>query len=228
MIDWFNEKISAKLTVPEPQNCLPGRDEPLTLTGVHAVLKTRYLPPFPVNQVSVYLGMGCFWGAERALWSIPGVYSTAVGYGGGTTPNPTYEEVCSGNTGHTELVRVIFDPSTVVLSHVLEVFWQSHDPTQGMRQGNDVGTQYRSFLGLGMELDNSKSALLWEQLTDSKAAYQAALDKNGLGKITTELSDATTFYYAEEYHQQYLQKNPNGYCGLKGTGVSFSEQCAEQ
>jgi peptide-methionine (S)-S-oxide reductase len=179
----------------------------------HAVLGTPLQPPFPEGTEQLVVGMGCFWGAERVFWQADGVYTTAVGYAGGYTPNPTYEEVCSGRTGHTEAVLVVFDPAVVPLDGVLRLFWEGHDPTQGARQGNDVGTQYRS-------------AVYWandeqrEAVEASRAMYQAELARAGYGEITTELTAAGPFYYAEDYHQQYLAKNPNGYCGLGGTGVA--------
>ena len=173
----------------------------------------RIVPPFPQGLETAVFGMGCFWGAERKFWQTPGVYSTAVGYAGGLTPNPTYREVCSGMTGHTEAVLVVFDPKTTTYEALLKVFWENHDPTQGMRQGNDVGTQYRSAIyTFNPEQQRSAEA--------SRAAYQERLDAARYGPITTEILDAPTFYYAEDYHQQYLEKNPDGYCGIGGTGVS--------
>jgi peptide-methionine (S)-S-oxide reductase len=179
----------------------------------HLVLGTPMLPPFPDGLESVVVGLGCFWGAERKFWQVKGVYSTAVGYAGGFTPNPTYEEVCSGLTGHTEAVLVVFDPAVVSLDELLKVFWESHDPTQGMRQGNDAGTQYRSAIYIGSDAQ-------LEAARASRDAYQARLSAAGYGPITTEIAPAGEFYYAEDYHQQYLAKNPNGYCGLGGTGVT--------
>lgn len=202
-----------KLRLPTPDEALPGRAEPMSVPSRHVVLGTPLEPPFPAGLARAVFGLGCFWGAERAFWQVPGVYTTAVGYAGGLTPNPTYEEVCSGRTGHAEVVLVVFDPGAVDYETLLRVFWESHDPTQGMRQGHDVGTQYRS-------------AIYWFDETQrglaeaSRAAYQAALHAAGLGSITTEIREAPAFYYAEAYHQQYLAKNPGGYCGLGGTGVA--------
>ena len=196
-----------------PETALPGRQEPILSPGTHAVLGTPMAPPFPEGMERLVLGMGCFWGAERMFWQAPGVHTTAVGYAGGYTPNPTYEETCSGRTGHTEVVLVVYDPARTGAEEMMRIFWEGHDPTQGMRQGNDVGTQYRS-------------ALYWENehqraLAEStRAAYEPMLVERGFGPITTELGAAGPFYYAEEYHQQYLAKNPNGYCGIGGTGVS--------
>lgn len=212
-MDWFNTRLAKKLKVPSANEALPGRDQAIAISGVHTVLGSSMNPPFPEGYETLFLGMGCFWGAERKFWNLPGIYTTAVGYGGGLTTNPTYEEVCSGMTGHTELVLVVFDPGKVELSDVLRTFWESHDPTQGMRQGNDVGTQYRSFIGY----TNSALAAVIDQ---SREQYQASLSEAGMGEITTEIVANPSFYYAEEYHQQYLDKNPNGYCGLAGTGVS--------
>lgn len=214
-MDWFNQRLAQRLKVPEPAACLPGREEPYIPPSSHGVLGSQLCSPFPDGMQVLQLGMGCFWGAERAFWSLPGVYTTAVGYGGGTTPNPTYEEVCSGQTGHTELVLVVFDPEQLSLRKVLQCFWESHDPTQGMRQGNDVGTQYRSFLG-------APDTALHGVLQESKEAYQQCLQRvHAEAEVTTEIAMDKTFYYAEDYHQQYLHKNPNGYCGLGGTGVAF-------
>ena len=192
---------------------LPGRDERMVVPDRHEVLGTPLEPPFPEGLEQAVVGMGCFWGAERLFWQLPGVYTTAVGYAGGFTANPTYQETCTGQTGHTEAVLVVFDPAQVSYDEILRTFWEGHDPTQGHRQGNDVGTQYRS-------------ALYWttpaqrEAALASRDAYQARLAAAGYGEITTELGTAPTFYYAEPYHQQYLHKNPNGYCGIGGTGVS--------
>lgn len=196
--------------LPAAEQVLPGRDEPMVLDFNHAVLNVD-MRTVPENAEVVWLGLGCFWGAERLFWELPGVISTAVGYAGGLTPNPSYEEVCSGFTGHTEIVQVVFEPSTVSLSEILKVFWESHDPTQGMRQGNDIGTQYRSAI-----YHHPAQA---QAVQASKEAFQKQLDAKGLGAITTEIQEAPQFYFAEQYHQQYLHKNPNGYCGLKGTGV---------
>ncbi len=196
-----------------PEQALPGRDTPIRISGIHAVNKHRMTPPFPSGMDTLVVGEGCFWGAERGFWQTPGVYSTAVGYAGGYTRNPTYEEVCTGMTGHTEAVLVVFDPAVLDLEDLLAGFWESHDPTQGMRQGNDVGTQYRSAIYTIGERQHDAA-------TASASRYQKALDAAGHGTITTEIAPLGTFYYAEEYHQQYLHKNPNGYCGLGGTGVS--------
>ena len=212
-MDWFNERLARKLKVPSVAEALPGRDVPIPITGVHTVLGTTMRPPFPEGLQQLILGMGCFWGAERRFWQQDGVFTTAVGYAGGVTKNPTYEEVCSGMTGHTEVVLVVFDPPKTRVEKLLKAFWESHDPTQGMRQGNDVGTQYRSFIGY-------KDPGHAELIRDSMHRYGDALSAAGLGSVTTELAINPEFYYAEEYHQQYLDKNPNGYCGLRGTGVS--------
>lgn len=204
---------SAKTIMPDPSQALPGRDRVMPVPDRHLVLGRPLLPPFPASCRTVLVGMGCFWGAERRLWSLPGVWVTAVGYAGGFTPNPTYEEVCSGRTGHNEVVQVVFDPVDLPMAVLLRVFWESHDPSQGMRQGNDVGTQYRSGLYIG-DAEMRQAAL------DSRQAYGARLAAAGLGAITTEIIDAPAFYYAEAYHQQYLARNPHGYCGLAGTGIS--------
>jgi len=202
-----------KVRMPRPEEALPGRSSPIQVEGTHFVNGHRITPPFPDGMQQALFGMGCFWGAERKFWQVPGVWATAVGYAAGYTPNPTYEEVCSGRTGHAEVVLVVFDPSKVSYEQLLAVFWESHDPTQGMRQGNDVGTQYRSGI---YTFDAAQKAAA----EASKRAYQERLTAAGLGEITTEILDAPTFYYAEDYHQQYLGKNPGGYCGLGGTGVS--------
>jgi peptide-methionine (S)-S-oxide reductase len=202
-----------KLTLPSPEEALPGRRERMRVPPAHFVNGAPLEPPFPAGTELALFGLGCFWGAERRFWQTPGVVSTSVGYAGGLTSNPTYEEVCSGRTGHAEVVRVVFDPSKVTYGELLRVFWESHDPTQGMRQGNDVGTQYRSAIYCYGE-DQGRAA------EASREAYQRALDAAGHGTITTELREAPEFYYAEEYHQQYLAKNPGGYCGLGGTGVA--------
>jgi peptide-methionine (S)-S-oxide reductase len=203
-----------KAALPQQTDALPGRSTPLKVPEKHFVNGNRILPPFPAGLKEAVFGMGCFWGAERLFWELPGVYSTAVGYAGGFTPNATYQEVCSGETGHTEVVRVIYDPQKVSYQKLLEVFWESHDPTQGMRQGGDVGTQYRSAI---YTLDAEQKKLAEE----SKRIYQARLTAAGRGAITTEITDAPTFYYAEDYHQQYLAKNPDGYCGIGGCGVPY-------
>ncbi len=202
-----------KLKVPAPSQALPGRAEKMPVAPKHAVLGTPLAPPFPASMRAITFGMGCFWGAEKKFWQVPGVFSTQVGYAGGVTPNPTYREVCSGGTGHTEVVRVVYDPSKLRLEDLLRVFWENHDPTQGMRQGNDVGTQYRS----GIYVDGEEQQRLAEA---SRARYQEELTKAGHGAITTEIAPLGEFFYAEDYHQQYLAKNPDGYCGLGGTGVS--------
>jgi len=201
-----------KLKIPSPSEALPGRSERMPVAPKHVVLGTPMEPPFPGKQLAMF-AMGCFWGAERKFWELEGVYSTAVGYAGGYTPNPTYREVCTGKTGHAEVVRVAFDPKLVSYDKLLKVFWENHDPTQGMRQGNDIGTQYRSAIYWYNE-EQRKAA------EASRDAYQPGLKAAGYGSITTELREAPEFYYAEDYHQQYLQKNPEGYCGLGGTGVS--------
>jgi peptide-methionine (S)-S-oxide reductase len=203
----------SKTTLPSPAEALPGRAEKMQVPDRHFVNGRPLVGPFPAQLQQVQFGMGCFWGAERRFWQQPGVYTTAVGYAGGSTPNPTYEEVCSGRTGHTEVVLVVFDPAATSFAALLKVFWEAHDPTQGMRQGNDVGTQYRSAIYCYGEQQ------LQEALA-SRDAYQAKLKAAGLGAVTTEIRLAPEFYYAEFYHQQYLAKNPAGYCGLRGTGVS--------
>jgi peptide-methionine (S)-S-oxide reductase len=206
--------LSAKLRMPRPEEALPGRADPMPgVPDEHFILATRLRPPFPSEMDLAMFGMGCFWGAERKFWQTAGVWSTMVGYAGGLTPNPTYREVCSGLTGHNEVVRVVFDPAKISFLQLLSVFWESHDPTQGMRQGNDAGTQYRSGIYV-------VSPAQREAAEATKAAYQQRLVAAGHGAITTEIVDAPTFYYAEEYHQQYLGKNPGGYCGIGGTGVS--------
>ncbi|WLD58941.1 peptide-methionine (S)-S-oxide reductase MsrA [Salinispirillum sp. LH 10-3-1] len=194
------------------EGALPGRSEPLSIVSTHAVNGSSMLAPFPAGMERIVLGLGCFWGAERLFWQMSGVFTTAVGYAGGYTPNPTYEETCTGQTGHTEVVLVVFDPKRLALDDILRTFWEAHDPTQGMRQGNDVGSQYRSAI-------YTSSASQMEKAQESLAAFQAQLSAAGLGEITTEVRGDVPFYYAETYHQQYLHKNPNGYCGLKGTGV---------
>ena len=201
------------LAIPSPEEALPGRSTPLAVPATHWVNGNSIKPPFPAGMETAIFGLGCFWGAERKFWQAPGVHATAVGYAAGHTPNPTYQEVCSGMTGHNEVVLVVFDPAKTSYEALLKIFWESHNPTQGMRQGNDVGTQYRS----GIYVANAAQRRAAEA---SRAMYQARLNDAGLGAITTEILDAPPFYYAEEYHQQYLAKNPNGYCGLGGTGVS--------
>ncbi|MFI6802449.1 peptide-methionine (S)-S-oxide reductase MsrA [Streptosporangium canum] len=202
-----------KTSMVSPENALPGRDTRMAVPARHAVLDAPLAPPYPEGSEIADFGLGCFWGAERKFWQTPGVVSTSVGYAGGHTRNPTYEEVCSGQTGHTELVRVVFDPSKVSYEELLRVFWEAHDPTQGMRQGNDVGTQYRSAVYFHSP-EQEKAALT------SRDAYQKVLTESGYGKITTEIAPAGDYFFAEEYHQQYLFKNPGGYCGIGGTGVA--------
>jgi peptide-methionine (S)-S-oxide reductase len=209
-----------KLAMPASDSALPGRADEMPVPASHFVNGHPLRPPFPDGLEVATFAMGCFWGAERVFWQADGVYSTAVGYAGGFTPNPTYQEVCSGMTGHTEAVQVVFDPKVISYDELLKLFWEHHDPTQGMRQGNDVGTQYRS-------------AILWhsdaqrEAAEASRRSYQQMLTAAGYGEITTEIREAPTFYYAEDYHQQYLAKNPNGYCGLGGTGVACPVGLAE-
>ncbi len=202
-----------KTALPSPEEALPGRDTPIVEPGRHLVLGTPLTPPFPEGTDHIVVGMGCFWGAERMFWRAPGVHTTAVGYAGGLTPNPTYQEVCSGRTGHTEVVLAVFDPRQTSYEEMLRIFWEGHDPTQGMRQGNDVGTQYRS--AIYWMTDAQRDAAL-----ASRDRFQQELARAGYGEITTEIAEAGPFYYAEGYHQQYLEANPNGYCGLGGTGVS--------
>jgi peptide-methionine (S)-S-oxide reductase len=202
-----------KATLIEPDKALPGRDQKMVVPSRHDVLGTPLEPPFPEGFEQLVVGMGCFWGAERLFWQAPGVYTTAVGYAGGSTPNPTYEETCSGATGHTEAVLVVWDPAKTSLDEMLRIFWEGHDPTQGMRQGNDAGTQYRSAIYWADDAQR-------EAVERSREAFGEQLKASGFGEITTEIAQADTFYYAEPYHQQYLAKNPNGYCGLGGTGVS--------
>ena len=204
---------SRKLVLPGPDDALPGRTEPMPVPDAHFVNGNPLQPPFPAHLEQAVFGLGCFWGAERAFWETPGVFTTAAGYAGGITPNPDYREVCSGATGHTEVVLVVFDPAEVSFEQLLAVFWEAHDPTQGMRQGNDVGTQYRSAV-------YTTSAEQAELARASRNAYQQRLAATGYGTITTDIEPLDTFYYAEDYHQQYLAKNPNGYCGLGGTGVT--------
>jgi peptide-methionine (S)-S-oxide reductase len=207
---WFLKK---SLEMPTADDALPGREEKMRIAGRHTVLGTSMVEPFPAGTKKLLLGLGCFWGAERKFWQLPGVVTTAVGYAGGFTKNATYEEVCTGKTGHTEVVLVVYDPKKVSTDDVLKAFWENHDPTQGMRQGNDVGTQYRSAIYF-YDDDQKERALA------SRDAYAAALKNARYGDITTEIAPAGAFYYAEDYHQQYLDKNPDGYCGIGGTGVS--------
>ena len=201
-----------KTVLPGPEEALPGRSAAMPVPARHFVNGHPLKPPFPDELELALFGLGCFWGAEQKFWQTRGVYSTAAGYAGGHTPNPTYREVCSGRTGHNEVVRVVFDPAVVSYEELLKLFWEAHDPTQGMRQGNDVGTQYRS--GIYTYTEAQKQAAL-----KSRDTYQQALQSAGYGAITTEILDAPDFYYAEDYHQQFLAKNPGGYCGLGGTGV---------
>jgi peptide-methionine (S)-S-oxide reductase len=203
----------AKTELPTPEQALPGRDQPIPVADRHAVLGSSLAGPYPEGTEIAEFALGCFWGAERRFWETEGVVSTAVGYEGGYTPNPTYEEVCSGRTGHSEAVRVVYDPSRVTYRDLLKVFWEEHDPTQGMRQGNDVGTQYRSMILVRNEEQRREAE-------ESRDAYQRALDRAHYGPITTEIVPAAEFYFAEDYHQQYLAKNPWGYCGIGGTGVA--------
>jgi peptide-methionine (S)-S-oxide reductase len=205
--------LRKSVEMPSSESALPGRAEPMAGLGNHLVLGTPIVPPFPQGFETIVVGMGCFWGAERLFWKAPGVYTTAVGYTGGFTENPTYEEVCSGRTGHAEVVLAVFDLAQTSYEEMLRIFWEGHDPTQGMRQGNDVGTQYRS--AVYWKTDAQREAAL-----ASRARFQQELARAGYGEITTEIAEAKPFYYAEGYHQQYLARNPNGYCGLGGTGVS--------
>jgi peptide-methionine (S)-S-oxide reductase len=213
MADMFRYADARKIKIVEPGDALPGRDTPIEVPTLHFVNGHRIVAPFPEHLERAVFGLGCFWGAERKFWQTPGVWATAVGYAGGYTKNPSYREACSGMTGHTEAVLVLFDPNQIDYAQLLQIFWESHDPTQGMRQGNDVGTQYRSAI-YTYSPEQAKIAAA------SRAAYQAALQEAGHGEITTEIREAPPFYYAEDYHQQYLAKNPGGYCGLGGTGVA--------
>ncbi|NIR59889.1 MAG: peptide-methionine (S)-S-oxide reductase MsrA [Gammaproteobacteria bacterium] len=205
-----------RFELPTPEQALPGRDEPMPVPGRHHVNGRPLAPPYPEGTALALFAMGCFWGAERCFWELPGVHVTAVGYAGGYTPNPTYEEVCSGRTGHAEVVRVVYDPSAVGYETLLEAFWTAHDPTQGMRQGDDLGTQYRS--GIYTYDDRQRAAA-----EASRETYQEALTRAGRDPITTEIREAPAFYFAEAHHQQYLAKNPRGYCGLGGTGVAYPQ-----
>lgn len=205
--------MASKAQMPTPEKALPGRTDSIKVSAKHDVNGNRTVPPFPEETEMVMFGMGCFWGAERKFWRQKGVYSTQVGYSGGYTPNPTYREVCTGMTGHTEVVRVVFYPEKISFASLLKVFWESHDPTQGMRQGNDVGTTYRSAI-------YTYTQQQLEEALASKDQYQKVLTEEGIGPITTEIAEAKPFYYAEDYHQQYLSKDPDGYCGLAGTGVT--------
>lgn len=208
----FSQKL---LNIPAAEDSLPGRETPITLTGVHAVNGNKITPPFPEEMSSAVVGMGCFWGAERIFWELEGVWTTAVGYSGGYTPNPTYEEVCSGLTGHAEVVLVVYQKELVDIRELLRVFWENHDPTQGMRQGNDIGTQYRSGIWLSDQEDLA-------QAKEDLKLYEKSLINAGFDEIKTTVETQKDFYFAEEYHQQYLYKNPNGYCGIAGTGVLCS------
>jgi len=205
--------LTKKLTLPTPEEALPGRDEPMAVPDAHFVNGNPLKPPFPEGFETALFGFGCFWGAEKIFWELDGVHTTAVGYAGGSTPNPSYHEVCSGRTGHNEVVFVVYDPSVIGYEELLKVFWEAHDPTQGMRQGHDIGTQYRS------EIYTHSDAQAQAAET-SLATYQERLSAAGYDPITTEVVQAAAFYYAEDYHQQYLAKNPGGYCGLGGTGVA--------
>jgi len=202
-----------KLAMPSPETALPGRPDPLPTADAHFVNHHPLKGPYPAGSETALFGLGCFWGAERAFWKLPGVYVTAVGYSGGVTPNPTYREVCSGRTGHNEVVLVVYDPKTISFQRLVKAFFEAHDPTQGMRQGNDIGTQYRSGIYVADALQRKIAA-------EALASYQNELKAGGYGEITTEIVDRKPFYFAEDYHQQYLAKNPGGYCGLGGTGVS--------
>ena len=203
-----------KLEMPSPEDALPGRPTRMKVPSAHFVNGHPLEPPYPAGLKTAMFGLGCFWGAEKLFWNLPGVYSTAVGYAGGVTPNPTYEEVCTGLTGHNEVVRVVYDPSQITYEDLLRAFWEAHNPTQGMRQGNDVGTQYRS----GIYVNDDAERMAAEA---SRETFAAQLTKAGYGAITTEIARAPEFYYAEDYHQQYLAKNPAGYCGLGGCGVTY-------
>jgi len=216
----FRFRNPEKMTMVDPERALPGRDAEMPVPPAHFVLGHELRGPYPDGLETAMFALGCFWGAERAFWQLPGVYTTAVGYAAGTTPNPTYEEVCSGRTGHTEAVLVVFDPKVVTYDDLLRAFWEGHDPTQGMRQGNDVGTQYRS--GIYTYSDAQQDAA-----EASRAMFQERLTAAGYGEITTEILPAPEFYFAEDYHQQYLAKNPGGYCGLGGTGVQACAQGLE-
>ena len=202
-----------EMRMPTPSEALPGRSQPLPTAERHFVNQQALKGPYPEGNETALVGMGCFWGAERRFWSLPGVHVTAVGYAAGITPNPTYEDTCTGLTGHNEVVKIVFDPARISFDEILKVFWESHDPTQGMRQGNDIGTTYRSGIYFYSEAQRAAAE-------SSRAIFQKRLSAAGYGMITTEIIAATEFYYAEDYHQQYLAKNPNGYCGLGGTGVS--------
>ena len=206
--------MQKKLTIPDADEALPGRDTAISISNHHTVLGKPVMPPFPDGMEEAVFGLGCFWGAERKFWQMEGVWTTAVGYSAGVTENPTYEEVCSGLTGHNEVVLVVFDPSIITYAQLLALFWESHDPTQGMRQGNDIGTQYRSGIYTFSKDQRDQAKISHEE-------YQKVLSQAGYGAVTTEIVEAKEFYYAEDYHQQYLNKNPMGYCGIGGTEVSF-------
>ena len=208
---WFVDP--SQLEMPDPGTALPGRPDPIPTAERHFVNGARLAPPDPPGSEVAYFGMGCFWGAERLFWQLPGVLVTSVGYAGGSTANPTYREVCTGRTGHAEVVRVVFDPSRISFDELLRTFWEQHDPTQGMRQGNDLGTQYRSLILATTPQQRAAAEA-------SRDAYQRELTRAGLGRITTGIEDAAAFFFAEDYHQQYLAKNPDGYCGIGGTGVA--------
>lgn len=208
---------SKKLTIPDPAEALPGNPEPMRVTNRHFVNGNPILPPFPEHLRLAMFGIGCFWGAERRFWTYPHIFSTAVGYSGGYTANPTYEQVCTGMTGHSEVVRVVYDPELTTYQELLKLFWEAHNPTQGMRQGNDMGTQYRS--GIYTYYQEQ-----FEQAVASRMAFQNQLTASGFGTITTEILPAGEFFYAEDYHQQYLAKNPGGYCGLGGLGVCYGDK----
>ena len=210
-MSFLTSRIKSRMI--DPDRALPGRESPMPVPDRHTVLGNPLTPPFPEGFEQAVFGMGCFWGAERLFWETDGVWTTAVGYAGGYTPNPTYQEVCSGSTGHTEAVLVVYDPAKTSYDEMLRIFWEGHDPTQGMRQGNDAGTQYRSAI-----YTSSPAQLAAAEA--SRARYQEQLNGSGYGEITTEIAEAGPFYYAEDYHQQYLEKNPSGYCGIGGTGVS--------
>lgn len=210
-------RFDQQRTMPDKDQALPGRSERMPVPEKHHVLGSRLEPPFADGLELALFGLGCFWGAEKTFWQAEGVVSTSVGYAAGATPNPRYEEVCSGRTGHNEVVRVVFDPSVIAYKQLLKIFWENHDPTQGMRQGNDIGSQYRS--GIYASSDAQRDAAL-----ASRDSYQRALTAAGRGEITTEILEAPEYYYAEDYHQQYLSKNPHGYCGLGGTGVCMSDE----
>lgn len=210
---FLSDMLNRKMKLPKPEDALPGREKPIPTAGRHYVSNNPLKGPYPAASETAYFGMGCFWGAERLFWQTPGVWVTAAGYQGGYTANPTYQETCTGMTGHAEVVMVVFDPKVVTYEDLLRIFWESHDPTQGMRQGNDQGTTYRSAI-------YTTSSGQKQTAEASRAAYGKALEQAGRGSITTEIAEAGPFYFAEEAHQQYLAKNPAGYCGLKGTGVA--------